>query len=169
MNIIRLRDELGLSWNEIARRLGVHKEAARAKYRRMKGTHEKKEKQLLGVEYAEQGNDAVASVQDEVVHSLEQLLEICQVDRDVWEVERYLVNSWGQHSVDEGYVTLYQVKAWLKRRVPIATEWPVVQPVKMDCQYRKSEGVVDGLGTALIIPDSQTGFWRDFEHGRLYP
>lgn len=168
MDIVYLRDELGLKWSEIARRSGLHKEAARSVYRRAKGTHVKTNGEESRSRYEECGNNAVASVRTKVVHTLDQLLEICSVDTDVWDVDHYLVNSWGQNSTQDGYVTLYQVKAWLKRRVPIATEWPVIEPVRFEASWSVGGGH-DGLGCALVVPDSQTGFWRDFECGRLHP
>lgn len=175
MDVVHLRDELGLSWNEIAIRTRQHKEAARSEYRRVKGTHVKdrgpQQERTVGTQqaqYEECGNDAVASVKDEVVHTLEQLLALCEVDTDTWDVDHYLVNSWGQNSTD-GYTTLYQVKAWLKRKVPIVTEWPIVEPVQWSCKSYQASAVDHTLGLALVIPDSQTGFWRDFESGELNP
>jgi hypothetical protein len=67
------------------------------------------------------------------VHTLEQLLEYCEVDADVWEVERFDVNKWEMGFVKESVTTrigkdkarktyeadsrqLFQVKAILKRK-----------------------------------------------------
>jgi len=124
------------------------------------------------------------------VKSLEQLLKVCNVDLDVWEVERYIVNKWEvgrkgitkdlvwQNGILDGYSEdtgginvepLYQVKAWLIRRIPIAIE-PVVQPVTLNVRkykipkVRKSE---TELRSALIIPDLQCGFARDLETNEL--
>lgn len=53
------------------------------------------------------------------IHTLEQLLEYCQVDADVWDVERFVVNKWevgAKNKADQIVVEpLFQVKAWLKR------------------------------------------------------
>jgi hypothetical protein len=54
------------------------------------------------------------------VSSEAELLEACNVDRTVWEVERLTVNTWDMGSKDAAgnvqVVPLYQVKAVLKRR-----------------------------------------------------
>jgi hypothetical protein len=51
--------------------------------------------------------------------TLEQLLEHCKVDTEVWEVERFICNKWEmayKDRADEGQVMpLFQVKAFLKR------------------------------------------------------
>jgi len=59
------------------------------------------------------------------VNTLEQALEIAEVDLGVWEVERHVINSWqvhmklgdgeGKHNVVAR--TNYQVKIWLKAKV----------------------------------------------------
>ncbi len=52
------------------------------------------------------------------IHSVEQLLEIADVDTENWEVDRYVTNSWGvtMKGADgkPAYRTNYQVKIWLK-------------------------------------------------------
>lgn len=69
------------------------------------------------------------------VKTLEELIKVCNIDLNVWEVERYLCNAWGVTSFHtERFKTgkgknrykdfktpvpavNYQVKVWLKRRV----------------------------------------------------
>jgi hypothetical protein len=54
------------------------------------------------------------------IHTLEQLLDYCKVNLDLWEVERFVCNKWEmgyKDNADEGRVLpLFQVKAYLKRR-----------------------------------------------------
>lgn len=54
------------------------------------------------------------------VRTLDELLEFMEVDLDVWEVERHVINKWEVGAKDansEVQVTpLYQVKAWLRRK-----------------------------------------------------
>lgn len=52
------------------------------------------------------------------VCSLEELLAQADVDLDVWTVDRHVVNSWEQRPGEQ----LFQVKAWLSRKVPLADE-----------------------------------------------
>jgi hypothetical protein len=55
------------------------------------------------------------------IHTLEELVEYCRIDLDVWEVERWIANKWEMASKhpQTGDVTvtpLYQVKATLRRK-----------------------------------------------------
>lgn len=56
------------------------------------------------------------------VRTLEQLIAACEIDTETWDVERFVCNKWEQAAMDrvrnEPRVTeLYQIKAWLKKRV----------------------------------------------------
>ena len=56
------------------------------------------------------------------ITSLEDLLKKSNVDLDVWEVERHVINKWEVGSTIEGIVVveeLFQVKAWLKKRTDL--------------------------------------------------
>lgn len=59
-------------------------------------------------------------VASEKVKSLEDLVRICNIDLKVWEIERWVCNTWGvtafRHSAEGTYRTNYQVKVWLKKR-----------------------------------------------------
>ncbi len=84
-----------------------------------------------------QGELGVAESVDHNIKTLDELLKVCQVDLEVWEVEKYIVNKWATArsnkapniTWDEGKMTgavkddggmsvtpLFQVKAWLKRK-----------------------------------------------------
>lgn len=56
----------------------------------------------------------------EKIQSLEDLVRVCNINLDIWEIERFLCNSWGVTAFKDNpkgtYRTNYQVKAWLKRR-----------------------------------------------------
>lgn len=55
------------------------------------------------------------------ITSLEDLLTFAKVDREVWEVERFVVNTWENAAkLPDGSVRvtpIHQVKAWLRRRI----------------------------------------------------
>lgn len=59
-------------------------------------------------------------IASEKVQSLEDLVRICNIDLDVWTVERYLCNVWGVTAFRDNpngtYRSNYQVKVWLKRK-----------------------------------------------------
>lgn len=73
------------------------------------------------------GNEATVSrVTPERVRSLADLIRVCEIDTSEWEVERFLCNKWevgakvGPQDTAEVQVTpLFQVKAWLKRKVDL--------------------------------------------------
>lgn len=48
------------------------------------------------------------------ITSLDDLIQACQIDLGIWEVERHIINKW---ETGRDQVTLVQVKAWLRRRV----------------------------------------------------
>jgi hypothetical protein len=52
------------------------------------------------------------------IKTLEEALEYSNVDLELWEVDRYVINSWQVTSKSFGAKTNYQVKVWLKRKVP---------------------------------------------------
>lgn len=134
---------------------------------------------------------------DERITTLEQLLSFANVDLDVWEVQRHIINKWevgakvakrrlrwedGQ--IQEGFIDdpgeltirpLIQVKAWMVRKKPIPIR-PVIKPVTFqvyssnrDTWLPRPPLATDGLHTALILPDPQFGFTRDITTGRLIP
>ncbi len=127
------------------------------------------------------GNFAEATSGDGRIRTLEALLEACQVDLTVWAVERYVVNKWevgraaadvnltwdegvmSGHKRDVGAVSvepLWQVKAWLARKAPVAMK-PVVSPVVVGDGFRPGKAEKrEGLRCALVLPDAQFGFRR---------
>ena len=56
------------------------------------------------------------------IKNIEDLIEHCEIDLDVWEIERYVVNKWEVGSNVEGTIIvepLFQIKAWLKKNTDI--------------------------------------------------
>lgn len=57
------------------------------------------------------------------VRTLADLVRVCEIDEAEWEIERWVCNKWDQAAKgpdDKPVVTeLYQVKAWLKRKVAV--------------------------------------------------
>ena len=55
------------------------------------------------------------------ITSLEQLIKFCEIDTKIWEVERFVCNKWevGVKNKNDSITTapLFQVKAWLKKKV----------------------------------------------------
>lgn len=88
------------------------------------------------------GDSGEIDLVDESPRTLEELLKACQVDLNLWEVEKYVVNKWEMGRANkqvnltwsegkaDGYVRdaggirkapLWQVKAWLRRKVEATT------------------------------------------------
>ena len=95
-----------------------------------------------GIHKRFKGDVGEIDIVDRRVVTLEDLLEVCEVDPDIWEVEKYVINKWEVarkdtkkdiswnngaiegYTKDEGDMTvhpLYQVKAWLKKKVEAVT------------------------------------------------
>ena len=75
-------------------------------------------KEEMSVEY--QQNNAIVSVNSLTICTLEEALEIANVDLEIWEVDRYIVNSWqvtmNVKRKEPVTRTNWQVKVWLKRK-----------------------------------------------------
>lgn len=64
----------------------------------------------------ESNGEVFATVVHPQCTNIDELLEYFEVDRDIWQVDRHVVNQWGSGN-------MLQVKAWLKRRVtPVEEE-----------------------------------------------
>jgi hypothetical protein len=65
----------------------------------------------------------VTRASHERVKTLADLIRVCEIDTNEWEVERWVANKWEMGSKDPDGDTrttpLFQVKAWLKRKVVI--------------------------------------------------
>ena len=60
------------------------------------------------------------------IKTLEEALKSCNADLNVWEVERWICNSWGVTAFQDNpagtYRTNYQVKVWFKKKQPTLDE-----------------------------------------------
>jgi hypothetical protein len=138
----------------------------------------------------EKDNSLILESSSPRIKSLDDLLEAASVDLSVWIVDHHIINKWevGAKSVQkdltyakgkaEGTIysdgelviePLFQVKAWLVRRVPIEVE-PVVKPVSISVRLPKPQAQADvPLWRSLIIPDTHWGFVKGLYDGILEP
>ena len=106
--------------------------------------------------------------------TLEELLKSCNVDTDIWKVDKYVVNKWETAMKTKDAIVhrpLFQVKAWLVRIKPVEVEFPHVKPVA-PVSFKKPKfkrKKANCAKKALIIPDAQFGFRRDFDTNELTP
>lgn len=83
------------------------------------------------------GTGYYESVVNKPVKTLEDALKVANVDLSVWEVERWICNSWGVTSFKDNpkgtYRTNYQIKIWLRRKELTVEElveeimWPALE------------------------------------------
>jgi len=121
------------------------------------------------------GNYAILDYRGEKnPQTLDELLQACNVDKEIWKVDRYVVNKWETAmKTSEAIIhrPLFQVKAWLVRIKPVEVEFPHVSPIaplklkNFKINIKKSKN----FKKALIIPDAQFGFRRNTETGILDP
>lgn len=119
----------------------------------------------------ERGNNMTLESNDERIVTLRQLIEACDIDLGVWDIERHVINKWEVGAKgDDGLVVepLFQVKAWLVRKVPVAVQ-PVIQPVNIQLSKIPKSAKQTETRRALILPDPQFGFRKDFRTGVLDP
>jgi len=185
--------KLGRSGNAVrnqARRLGIEAVAPRVG---VEGTEEAPTADSASdnerISRDERHNTITAESKSPRIKTLEQLLEACEVDLNVWRVERYIVNKWEvgakeEHTdlaFDNGVMTgavkkegllvhpLFQVKAWLVRIEPEPI-FPALQPVASNITVCDSpEPIRRNIRRSLIWADPHFGFTRDLRTGHLTP
>ncbi len=89
------------------------------------------------------------------VKTLDQLLDVCRVDRAVWSVRDYRVNAWEQNSVLGGLITLFQVRANLIPNPDAAAEDALEQLLDQVKTYAPAYREVPALatrGSYLLVP-----------------
>lgn len=125
--------------------------------------------------------------------SLDDLIREAKIDLSIWRVDRHEVNKWEvgrsnkqQHitydnGVRNGNVDDYgdfnvepliQVKVWLSKRKPDEQLFPVIKPVNIVLPAPQENIVRESNRTfkkALIIPDAQIGYCRNFKTNKLNP
>lgn len=137
------------------------------------------EQEKMSVKGVDQNNMVISARSDRIT-SLDELLAGCKVDLNVWEVEHWIANtwegyrkaetrslSWESGRIESGQIedtggittaTLYQIKAWLVRKQPIAIE-PMITPVTLSpIPFRVTNHNQFDIQKTLIIPDVQIGF-----------
>jgi hypothetical protein len=79
----------------------------------------------------------------ERVRTLEDLIRVCEIDTAEWEVERWVANKWDMGmapravgSTQPVIAELYQVKAWLKRKVAVVLARAELDAMKEDAKAR---------------------------------
>jgi hypothetical protein len=137
------------------------------------------------------GNYKTISAVTRKIKSEQDLIEVCGLDLEVWQIEEFKIKTWegyrkdvdqdmefdaGRitgHKVDKGKInteTMFSVEARLVKRNPVPVK-PVINPVSFGIKLtkpRKSKRS-SNYKKALFISDTQVGFSRDLYTGELTP
>lgn len=124
------------------------------------------------LKWEEDGNYAtLIQFADKSPRTLPELLEVIKFDADIWKVDKWEATKWDT-PMKFGYkgsekpisVPNYRINAKFIRIVPIKHEWGTFKPIKIQSAKKfKINTVKRGMYRAVIIPDSQNGFWRNIE------
>jgi len=144
------------------------------------------------IEFEQDGNTATArGYSTRRITTLDDLIEVCKIDLDVWEIPKARVNKWEvgakvakkslvweNGEIVEGFIDdpgkltiepLFQVEAHLVKRNPVPLE-PVVSPVRISPKSLKRIPPVWATNNnTLILADPHFGFARDEMTGELIP
>lgn len=118
------------------------------------------------------------------IHTLDQLIAHCEVDLEIWEVERFVCNKWevGMGITASGVgkpivLPLFQVKAFLKKRVNIVDAKAEIEALKKRAAINPKPLAVDrkislpsGNMLEINLPDHHFGklAWGDETGGPHY-
>ncbi len=167
-------------WKDIGAKFGVTKGAIRlAVYRRQKkrvdvagerdtddpAVSEGPREQVTDQESAD--GRILEARRSSRIRTLDQLLEVCEVDLEQWEVYRHVLNKWEVGANVDGEIIvepLWQVKAWLRPLTPLIDAKAIVAGLLDDLRdhapsYRKPKypKVTDPHLLALSIADHHFG------------
>ena len=189
----------GTTFDKVAIKLGVSYSAARGAARRYRKKHpelfghvrngEPSLERETGTEFRENGNYARATGKTERIKSLDDLIAVCKIDLDVWQILKWGVKKWEVGAKAEwkdlewkdgkidGWTKsdgiavepLWSVWADLIRINPIAI-FPTIRPVTCEATFRAPPKPTGGTTLrSLILADPHWGFSRDMPSMQLVP
>jgi len=161
----------GLTIREVSKETGINRNTLKAMKRNQAISNQTVNGADIDekLEEFERDNEKIIDSKSHSIHTLEELIEYCKIDLDVWKIDKHVINKWEVFSNDAGHQPLFQVKAWLSRRKPEAIQ-PVIQPINVSVgNMRKVQSEDAQFKRALIMGDPQIGFNRDMRSGNLNP
>ncbi len=115
-------------------------------------------------------NMGEATSSGRTITTLDDLIVACEINLEVWKIDRHVINKWEVKSKIAPVHPLFQVKAWLSKRVAEDTLFPIIEPIRVKMpRISEKRSVPKPLYKALIIPDAQIGFRKDMYNGQLEP
>jgi hypothetical protein len=129
-----LEKNKNMTSNDISRSVGCSKRTAREILEKFRGGKTAAIKPKQDEIKFETQNDAATleSVASNRITTLEQLLKATQTDLRNWEVEKHVINTWENYSIEDKHQTLYQIKAWMKKKIPGLNLEEFVNQIKQD-------------------------------------
>lgn len=109
-------------------------------------------------ENVEKGTAEATAVVNKNIRTLQELVEVCQIDLEEWEITRWLCNQWcvgAKNNQNKIEVTpLFQVKAWLSKR-KVDTDLGKQKDLIIKELYEKAPtfDVLNSLGTFINAND----------------
>lgn len=138
-----------------------------------------KKSSTVAIERDFKNRDAFISIKSLNVRTVEDALEVADVDIDIWEVNRCVVNSWEVTNSEGEKFTNWQVKVWLKKKSPavrsidilinnLAKNPPKLETIKHNTKNKKHllEVSLFDVHLGLLAWDLEVGKNYDVEIGR---
>lgn len=98
----------------------------------------------------------MTKVTEERVKTLADLVRVCEIDTTEWEIERWVANKWDMGYKDKQQTAhshqLFQVKAWLKRKVALVDAKAEIASLVQD-----AKSLIVRVPTRIIRPHTLSG------------
>jgi hypothetical protein len=181
-----------MSWAEVAAELGLPRSRVRSAARRYiakEGEGFQEAPPILdNQQFENEGNYARASATGKRVKSLEDLIEACHIDLNVWSIRKWGVKTWEGYAANvhkdltydagratgiiqrEGIITapMWSVWADLLKLSPEPVH-PTIRPVACEATFSAPPMPEGGVLRSLVWADPHFGFRRDMRSGALDP
>ena len=171
-------DKLGKSRKEISEQTGININTLKAITKNERDSNQTvngsdiKEK----VEDSISKNKRVVNVVSKRVITIDDLIEVCNIDLKVWQIDKIKPNKW-ETAGKFGYKgnerfevqQLFQITAWLSKISPEAIT-PVISPININVgNMRKVNAQQTEYKTGLLLFDPQIGFEQNMRSKKLTP
>ena len=77
-------------------------------------------------------NSIITAITELRIKTLEDLIKVCEIDTNVWEIERWVCNKWEMGERGGNTTQLFQVKAWLKKNSPLIELQDIKEEIKSE-------------------------------------
>lgn len=163
----------GLSQRQLAKKLGMNFNKLHGLIFRAQKAEATLSNTNDKLDMIDEGNTRSYVSKGKTIRTLDQLLKECEVDLDIWKVDRHVVNKWDvTMKMPSGDVVTrenFQVKAWLTKLEPEPLK-PVIAPVELAIKgIKPSKPKKLKSGKVVILADTHFGFSRDIKTGQLIP